>query len=98
MSETPTAPVVGRTYALSESDYRYGRGPLVCTVVRVVQLVDYYADGGRVEPWWLIDGFCRNPELVGLGAERALYVRAASLRVARGGTPTGVPPRGSPYD
>ncbi len=70
-----TRPVVGLTYRLEEADYRYGIGPLLVRVTRVIQRVDYGGDA-----WWEVDAVTKHPDTQGPGRQRCLYVRAAALR------------------
>lgn len=45
-------PVIGHTYQLKEPDYRFGVGPILVTVTRVLGETTYDR-----EPWWLVQGF-----------------------------------------
>ncbi|MDT5031946.1 MAG: hypothetical protein QOC94_2117 [Actinoplanes sp.] len=73
-------PEIGRVYRLNEPDYRYGVGPLAVRVTRVIREALY-----DNEPWWEVEGMCKNPTYDGPGQERLLYVRAAALDTAKGG-------------
>jgi hypothetical protein len=75
-------PVVGETYALGDPDYRFGVGPLLARVTRVIRQT-VFAD----EPWWEIEAMAKPPGSVGPGAARDLYVRADALRRPRSGRP-----------
>lgn len=72
-------PQVGRVVTLAEADYRYGLGPLVVRVTRVLRQMAF--DG---EPWWEVDAVARMPNAHGPGVERLLYIRAAALKAQRG--------------
>lgn len=74
--------MVGDTYLLSDADYRYGLGPLLCRVTQVLMPVDYGEDG-RVEIWWEVEAMCKPPGTVGPAQTRQLYVRAAGISNAR---------------
>ncbi len=63
-------PEVGRTYRLDESEYRFGKGPLLVRVVRVVSEVVF--DG---EVWWSVEAVVKHPQGTGPGHERHLYLR-----------------------
>ena len=69
-------PVIGRTYALGEDDYRYGVGPLLIRVVRVIERTHF---GDPDDPWFRVLAVVTVPGMVGPGRERELYVRAGSL-------------------
>jgi hypothetical protein len=68
-------PVVGATYALQESDYKFGTGPLMVQVTRVIEPVLFDAD-----TWWHVEGMCRHPaDPSWPGHARELYIRADRL-------------------
>lgn len=71
-------PEAGTVYRLGENDYRYGVGPLVVKVTKVI--AETVFDN---QPWWDVEGLAKHPDYVGPGQERRLYMRAASLRTAR---------------
>ncbi|MDT5034493.1 MAG: hypothetical protein QOC94_4664 [Actinoplanes sp.] len=75
---TRPSPVVGETYRLADAEYRYGLGPLLVKVTKVLKVVKY-----DDEPWWEVEGVAKNPEYAGPGQPRVLYVKAASLKNAR---------------
>lgn len=69
-------PRAGDVLALAEPDYRYGVGPVVARVSKVLGAVEY--DG---EPWWQVEAQAAGgtPQRHGGWADRSLYVRAAAL-------------------
>jgi hypothetical protein len=77
-----TGPVVGASYLLAESDYKFGVGELLARITRVVGPVDF-GEGGRVEVWWEVEAHCTVPRHAGPGQHRPLYVRAGCLPAAR---------------
>jgi hypothetical protein len=72
------SPVIGQTYLLREADYRYGVGPLLVRVTKVLE-PSHFGEGGKVEVWWLIEAMTKPPDATGPGLQRELYVRASSL-------------------
>ena len=75
-------PVVGAFYLLDESDYRYGAGPLLIRVTRVIGPTEF-GEGGRVDAWWEVEAYAKPPSYTGTGPQRHLYVRADCLTSAR---------------
>jgi hypothetical protein len=73
-------PVVGASYLLAEKDYRYGTGPLLARVTKLVRQTTY-----NNEPWYEVEAVAKPPSYTGPGQERLLYVKAASLKNARRG-------------
>ena len=71
-------PVVGAAYLLHDEDYRFGTGPLLCRVVRVLRETVY-----DNEPWWEVEAVVKPPMSPGPAYERQLYVKADRLPVAR---------------
>lgn len=82
------APVIGGCYLLAESDYRFGEGPLLIRVTRIIGPATF-GENGRVEAWWEIEAYAKPPSYTGTGSRRHLYVRATGLALARrrGGPP-----------
>jgi hypothetical protein len=73
------SPAVGCTYSLTENDYRYGVGPLIVRVNRVIEPADF-GEGGSVDVWWRVEAMCRHPSDTSRpGRPRDLYVRADRL-------------------
>jgi hypothetical protein len=69
-------PKVGSTYALNESDYRFGLGPLIVQVTKIIGPVIFDR-----ESWWHVEAACRHPaDPPWPGHVRELYVRADRLR------------------
>jgi hypothetical protein len=84
MSESP-APEVDAMYAIGESDYKFGVGPLLVRVVDVLERVTF-TDAGVTQSWWHVRAVCKPAEAhVGLGREQELYLRANALPRARRG-------------
>jgi hypothetical protein len=78
---TDEGPTISRTYLLAEDDYRYGVGPLLTKVTRVLEPAEF----GDGELWWLVEAMCKHPQVTGPGQYRTLYVRATSLKTPRQG-------------
>lgn len=68
-------PVPRAVYALREEDYRYGLGPIVVKVTKVLD--ESVFDN---EPWWNVECYAKHPAAEGPGQPRTMYIRAASLR------------------
>lgn len=69
-------PELGMRLYLREQDYKFGTGPVVCTVTRVINLVRF--DG---LPWWHIEGSCAAGTLLDHGdfGDRDLYVASSAV-------------------
>lgn len=78
---TDEGPAISRTYLLAEDDYRYGVGPLLVRVTKVLEPAEF----GDGDLWWLVEAMCKHPQVGGPGHHRTLYVRAPSLGNARQG-------------
>ena len=78
---TDEEPTISTTYRLTEYDYRYGVGPLLVRVMKVLEPAEF----GDGELWWSVEAMCKHPLADGPGQHRTLYVRAASLKNARQG-------------
>lgn len=79
MAVGPLTPIIGRTYALGEADYRYGIGPLL---VKVKQVIEQTHFGDPSDPWFRVEAVVSVPGMVGAGQERELYIRAAALHTS----------------
>ncbi|MDT4993520.1 MAG: hypothetical protein QOH97_3412 [Actinoplanes sp.] len=71
-------PAIGAIYKLAEADYRFGVGPLLVKITKIVSETVF-----DDEPWWDVEGLVKHPDYSGPGQERRLYLRAASLRNSR---------------
>lgn len=71
------SPIVGETYLLKEPDYRFGTGPLLVRVARVIAPVEF-----DTEVWWQVEALCRPPGADMPGQPRELYIRADRLAAA----------------
>jgi hypothetical protein len=82
----PVPPGPGTTLHLTENQYKFGVGPLLCRVRAVIAPVEF--DGAL---WWHLDADCAQgtPEHHGGWTTRELYVPATAIPRPR---PT--PPRG----
>jgi hypothetical protein len=76
---TDEGPAISTTYLLAEDDYRYGVGPLLVRVTKVLEPAEF----GDGDLWWLVEAICKHPQISGPGHHRTLYVRATSLKNAR---------------
>jgi hypothetical protein len=76
MSSRIPAPRPGDVLVLPESDYLYGRGPVVARVKAVTRRGEYNG-----EPWWdLVAEIAEGtPERHGRWNERPVWVREATL-------------------
>ena len=70
-------PQPGMWLYLREEDYKFGKGPMVCEVVRIINLVRF-----DDVPWWHIQGSCAEGTLVNHGGwhDRELYVISSAVR------------------
>ncbi len=78
MSKTQPVPLAGQTYQLAEDDYRFGEGPLMARVTRVVRPILF-----DNEPWWEVNACVAWGTPVHHGdmfPERLLYIREAALQ------------------
>lgn len=85
------APTPGTVLHLTEQQYKFGRGPLLCKVQQVITLV-LFDD----HPWWHLRGQCADGTAANHGGwhDRELYVIATALRPERRpATPRGRKPR-----
>lgn len=66
----------GEVLSLPDDDYRYGVGPIVAHVVRIVGKVPYHG-----EPWWMVEAEVAEgtPDSHGSWNRRELYVREETL-------------------
>lgn len=80
----PAGPRVGDIFVLPEDDYRYGLGPVIARIVRVVGPVDY-----RDEPWWAVEADVADgtPDNHCGWSPRSLYVRESTLAANRRASP-----------
>lgn len=72
------SPVMGATYRLADEDYKYGRGPLLARITRVIAPIEF-GEAGTCTLWWQVEAMCRHPNMVGPGQRRELYIRAGQL-------------------
>lgn len=79
---TPAAgtPGINDVFVLSEPDYRYGIGPVLARVVKVIGCVEYHG-----EPWWFVEADVADgtPENHGGWSHRQLYIREATFSRTR---------------
>ncbi|RZU49504.1 hypothetical protein EV385_1257 [Krasilnikovia cinnamomea] len=73
-------PRPGVTLRLTDEDYKYGVGPIVCQVESVIEPYDY----GDGLTWWLVVGKCAKgtPEHHGGWQGRELYIRGPAFTQA----------------
>ena len=66
------APQPGQTFVLSEQDYRYGLGPVVARILKLIEVVTY-----DNEPWWQVEADVAQgtPRNHGGWVQRQLYIR-----------------------
>lgn len=79
------APIPGMTLSLTEEEYRFGVGPILCRVRAVIAPVEF--DGAL---WWHLSADCApgTPGHHGGWTTRELYVPATAIprtRPAKGG-------------
>lgn len=77
-----TSPVIGGWYLLGEDDYKFGQGPLLVRVTRVLGPVEF-GEGASAALWWRVQAVCTVPQHTGPGQQRSLYVRSDCLEGAR---------------
>lgn len=80
MAPAVTPPCPGDILVVSDSDYRYGIGPIIIRVYEVIGTVEYHG-----ESWWSLTGDVANgtPANHGGFLDRHVYVRQGALPSAR---------------